>query len=93
MAAGSLAEGTYNVTTNDALEENTWVAGYDTEFWGMKMENWGTCWWTVADGKATAEKLTEGTVEVSVDGDDYTIEGDFGSLKVKYTGPITLPQE
>lgn len=56
--------------------------GYDTEIqWGdqvFPVYNWGTCLWTVADGAATAEKISGGMVSVSsreetVDDKDVTI--------------------
>lgn len=56
--------------------------GYDTEIqWGDQVYpvyNWGTCLWTVADGAATAEKISGGMVSVSsreetVDDKDVTI--------------------
>jgi hypothetical protein len=44
----------------------------------MEMKDWGTCLWTVSGGKATAEKITSGLVNVAsreekVDGKDVTI--------------------
>ena len=49
--------------------------------WGdqtYEMKDWGTCWWDVKDGAATATKITDGMVNVSsreekVDGKDVTI--------------------
>ena len=45
---------------------------------GWIFTDWGTCWWTVKDGAATAEKITDGLVAVSsreekVDDKDVTI--------------------
>ncbi len=45
---------------------------------GWVFTDWGTCWWTVKDGAATAKKITDGLVAVSsreekVDDKDVTI--------------------
>lgn len=45
---------------------------------GYEFKDWGTCWWTVKDGAATATKITDGLVSVTsreekVDGKDVTI--------------------
>ena len=49
---------------------------------GWIFTDWGTCWWTVKDGAATAEKITDGLVAVSsreekVDDKDVTIRTIF----------------
>ena len=68
--------------------------GWDPgDLWGIGMvfENWGTCWWAVADGAAVAEaKVLDGTLTVSVDGDVYTITLESSAVNAQYVGPMTL---
>jgi hypothetical protein len=57
----------------------------------MVFENWGTCWWAVADGAAVAEaKVLDGTLTVAVDGDTYTITLKSSAVNARYVGPMTL---
>ena len=80
---GYLHDGTYMACTEGGvINPGEFGIGYDTEMqWGDQvypMYNWGTCWWTVANGAATAEKITGGIVSVTsseekVDGKDVTI--------------------
>jgi len=86
---GTLAEGTYMPASDEALAEYTWVTGYEVD-WGFGPMYWGTNWWSVNDGETSHQALSEGTVTVGKDGDNYIIEGKFGGLAVRYNGPITL---
>ena len=80
---GYLHDGTYMACTEGGvINPGEFGIGYDTEMqWGDQvypMYNWGTCWWTVANGAATAEKITGGIVSVTsseekVDRKDVTI--------------------
>ena len=84
---GYLHDGTYKACAEGGvINPGEFGIGYDgvyTMQWGdqtyeIPFENWGTCWWTVKDGAATAEKITSGIVNVSsreekVDGKDVTI--------------------
>lgn len=80
---GYLHDGTYKAcAVGGTINPGEFGIGYDTEIqWGDQvypMYNWGTCWWTVANGAATAEKILDGLVNVTsreekVDGKDVTI--------------------
>ena len=88
---GYLHDGVYTAcTTGGAIEPGQFGIGYDTdvEFWGQvfHVENWGTCWWEVAGGKATATKITDGLVTVTsreekVEDKDVTIWTIFWGLE------------
>ena len=56
----------------------------------MLMTNWGTCWFTVTDSVQAGQHITEGNIEVSQDGDNWTIYINNGSIAAEYTGPINL---
>ncbi len=80
---GYLHEGNYTASAEGGVvNAGEFGIGYDTEVdwgWGpMEMKDWGTCLWMVSGGKATAEKITAGLVNVTsreekVDGKDVTI--------------------
>lgn len=80
---GYLHDGTYKAcAVGGTINPGEFGIGYDTEIqWGDQvypMYNWGTCWWTVANGAATAEKILDGLVNVTsreekVDDKDVTI--------------------
>ena len=65
-----LVEGSYKACAEGGVvNTGEFGIGYDTdvEYWGTvyHVENWGTCWWDVKDGVATATKITDGLVTVS----------------------------
>ena len=66
---GYLHDGTYTASAQGGvIEPGQFGIGWDPgDLWGIGMvfENWGTCWWEVKDGKATATKITDGLVNVS----------------------------
>ena len=80
---GYLHEGTYKASAEGGvINAGEFGIGYDTTMqWGdqvYEMKDWGTCWWDVKDGAATATKITDGLVNVTgreekVDGKDVTI--------------------
>lgn len=80
---GYLHEGAYVASAEGGvINPGEFGIGYDTTMqWGdqtYEMKDWGTCWWDVKDGAATATKITDGMVNVSsreekVDGKDVTI--------------------
>lgn len=81
-ADGYLHEGTYKAcAVGGQVGESEFGIGYDTEFWGQQMYNWGTCWWTVANGATSAQKILSGTVTVSRKGSRWTIELQSGEGK------------
>ena len=90
---GKLHTGTYNANTvGGQLGAGQFGIGYDTTVdWGfgpMEMKDWGTCWWTVANGGATAEKVLDGTVIVSVVGEDLVIKLKSTLVNARFTYPV-----
>ena len=78
-ADGYLHEGTYSASAvGGVVSEGEFGIGYDTTVdwgWGpMEMKDWGTCWWSVSNGAATAKKILEGTINVSKKGSKWVIE-------------------
>lgn len=49
---------------------------------------WGTLMYDVVDGAPTMVELTDGTVDVDCDGENYTITMVFGGENFRYTGPL-----
>lgn len=80
---GYLHEGAYVACAEGGvINPGEFGIGYDTTMqWGdqtYEMKDWGTCWWDVKDGAATATKITDGVINVSsreekVDGKDMTV--------------------
>ena len=80
---GYLHDGLYRASAQGGVvNSGEFGIGYEAVVdwgWGpMEMKDWGTCLWTVSGGKATAEKITSGLVNVAsreekVDGKDVTI--------------------
>ena len=90
---GYLHEGSYTAcATGGAIEPGQFGIGWDPgDLYGIGwvFTDWGTCWWTVKDGTATAEKITSGIVSVSRDGDDWIIAwGSKYPQEVIFKGPI-----
>ena len=79
---GYLHDGTFTASAQGGvIEPGQFGIGWDPgDLYGIGwvFENWGTCWWDVKDGAATATKITDGIVSVSsreekVDDKDVTI--------------------
>ena len=96
-ADGYLHEGTYTAcAVGGTINEGEFGIGWDPgDLWGIGMvfENWGTCWWDVANGAAVVnQKVTEGTVTVSKKGNKWIIELISGEGKAmlwtKFEGAI-----
>ena len=92
---GKLAPGTYTAcAVGGTINAGEFGIGWDPgDLWGIGMvfENWGTCWWNVANGAAVAEaKVLDGTLTVAVDGDVYTITLESSAVNAQYVGPMTL---
>ena len=92
-ADGKLYTGTYNACeTGGAIGEGQFGIGWDPgDLWGIGMvfENWGTCWWTVSGGAATAQKVVDGTLTVEVEGDVYTISLQSSLVNAQYVGKLS----
>ena len=90
---GKLYTGTYNAgTVGGTINAGEFGIGWDPgDLWGIGMvfENWGTCWWNVAGGAAVAAgKVTDGTVEVAVEGADLVIKLKSTLVNAKFTCPV-----
>ena len=97
---GYLKAGTYKPSKDPKNPQpGEYVIGYDTtmEWYGQvyEMFDWGTCWWTVTDGKTvdangknTALKITTGDIVVALDGTTYTIDIDNGTQLAQFVGDI-----
>lgn len=95
---GYLHDGDYKANAvGGVINPGEFGIGYDTTMdfgWGpMEFKDWGTCWWTVSNGAATAEKILGGLVKVSSEevGDDviWTIAwGDKYPQEYVFTGAI-----
>ena len=89
---GKLYTGTYNAcAAGGAINAGEFGIGWDPgDLWGIGMvfENWGTCWWNVTGGAAVAAgKVTDGTVEVLVEGDNLVIKLKSTLVNAKFTYP------
>ena len=92
-ADGYLHEGTYSASAEGGVvAEGQFGIGYDTTVdfgWGpMEMKDWGTCWWTVADGATSAEKVLDGTMTVAMEGDNVVIKLKSSVVNAKFTYPV-----
>ncbi len=91
-ADGKLHTGTYNAcAAGGAIAEGEFGIGWDPgDLWGIGMvfENWGTCWWSVDNGATSAEKVVDGTVEVSVDGANLVIALESALVNARFTYPV-----
>ena len=92
-ADGYLAAGTYTPSKNpNNPKPGEYVIGYDGDFYnvGVDVKNVGTCWWTVKDGVATAEKITAGDLYVAFDkkSKEFTIDIDNGVQFHRFVGEI-----
>lgn len=92
-ADGYLHEGTYSASVvGGVVGEGQFGIGYDTTVdwgWGpMEMKDWGTCWWTVADGATSAVKILDGTMTVAMEGDNVVIKLKSSVVNAKFTYPV-----
>ena len=90
---GKLYTGTYNAcATAGTINAGEFGIGWDPgDLWGIGMvfENWGTCWWNVAGGAAVAAgKVTDGTVQVLVEGTNLVIKLKSTLVNAKFTYPV-----
>lgn len=92
-ADGKLYTGEYKAcAVGGAVGEGEFGIGYDTTVdwgWGpMEMKDWGTCWWTVADGATSAQKILDGTMTVAMEGDNVVIKLKSSVVNAKFTYPV-----
>ena len=92
-ADGKLYTGEYKAcAVGGVVGEGEFGIGYDTTVdwgWGpMEMKDWGTCWWTVADGATSAEKILDGTMTVAMEGDNVVIKLKSTLVNAKFTYPV-----
>ena len=82
---GKVAPGTYVPSAaNGTVNPGEFNLG--AESWGGAG---GTAWYTVANGAATFALVTDGTVDVALDGDVYTIEIKSTAVNAKYVGKLS----
>ena len=92
-ADGKLYTGEYMAcAVGGTVGEGEFGIGYDTTVdfgWGpMEMKDWGTCWWTVADGATSAVKILDGTMTVAMEGDNVVIKLKSSVVNAKFTYPV-----
>ena len=90
---GKLYTGEYKAcAVGGVVGEGEFGIGYDTTVdwgWGpMEMKDWGTCWWTVANGATSAEKILDGTMTVAMEGDNVVIKLKSSVVNAKFTYPV-----
>lgn len=90
---GKLYTGEYKAcAVGGTVGEGEFGIGYDTTVdwgWGpIEVKDWGTCWWTVADGATSAEKILDGTMTVAMEGDNVVIKLKSSIVNAKFTYPI-----
>ena len=90
---GKLYTGEYKAcAVGGTVGEGEFGIGYDTTVdwgWGpIEMKDWGTCWWTVADGATSAEKILDGTMTVAIEGDNVVIKLKSSLVNAKFTYPV-----
>ena len=90
---GKLYTGEYKAcAVGGTVGEGEFGIGYDTTVdwgWGpIEMKDWGTCWWTVADGATSAEKILDGTMTVAMEGDNVVIKLKSSIVNAKFTYPV-----
>jgi hypothetical protein len=71
--SATIDPGTYTPANNGEGVVGNFISGYDTEMWGMKFYNWGSCWFTVDNGTEKGQHLISGSIVVAKSGSTYTI--------------------
>ena len=83
---GVVAPGTYAASAaNGTVNAGEYNIGADNGWGGFN----GTALFTVASGSASGVAVTDGSVNVSKDGDVYTIEINTTAVKAKYVGKLS----
>ena len=82
---GYLHEGTYGPSSaGGSVEEGTYGIGYLY----YSYYDYGTCWFTVTDGTAVAEYITEGDLVVTRTSSGWNISYDNGDIWCEFEGAI-----
>ena len=80
---GKIAPGTYKAcAVGGTVGEGEFGIGYDGQ-WGAS----DTTWYTLVGGEATYQYITDGTVTVEVDGDNYKISIESSVIKARFGYP------
>ena len=84
---GNVAPGTYTPCAEaGSVKEGEFGIGYFSTQWNNAA---GSTWYTVTDGTPDAGAyVTDGTVTITKDGDEYTIVIDSSTVKAKYVGKL-----
>ncbi len=94
---GRLEPGVYSPADASAMSPMTYGKGWDPgDLWGIGIvfENWGTCWWNVADGATSATHLEDGDIKVEYSGGVYTISYNNDGIFFEFKGSIVgMPGE
>lgn len=88
---GRLEPGVYSPSDASAMTPMTYGKGWDPgDLWGIGIvfENWGTCWWTVADGATSAKHLEDGDINVECTAGVYTISYNKNGIFFEFKGVI-----
>ena len=67
---GVINAGQFGIGYDTVIEYTDWNTGQPASY---EAKDWGTCWWDVKDGAATATKITDGIVTVTKDDKVWTI--------------------
>ncbi|MCE5332457.1 MAG: hypothetical protein LLF95_10030 [Bacteroidales bacterium] len=93
-----LETGAYTIAANETAKAGNYIAGYDTEMFGVQFTNRGTCFFDVTNGTETGAKVTAGTLNVTKNGDNYTISGVLAMnngkfIRINYSGVVIFPED
>lgn len=83
-ADGTVAPGTYTASAENSPAEGEFGKGYEGQYGAS-----GTIWYTIVDGVASYECITDGTATIEVDGDTYTITIESSVVNATYTGKLS----
>ncbi len=82
---GTVKPGTYTASADGTtLKEGEFGIGYDGQY-GIS----GTTWFTVKDNASSHQYVTDGIVNVEVEGDTYTISLESSVVNAVYTGKLS----
>lgn len=88
---GRLEPGVYSPAESSDMSSMTYGKGWDPgDLWGIgiSFENWGTCWWNVADGITSARHIEDGEIKVDYSAGMYTISYNKDGIFFEFKGSI-----